>query len=228
MDQCFNHKNLKECSRCKCARYCSVECQKKNWRQHKPVCEYNTAQFAALEGEQPLLERYLRHWAVRFDASLLAACIRGLNLKFEWERIGQGGLVIFMEPRPHRNVGSRWRIQNAGMFKTEVIHEMLEKVGMFDQYRDQVLPMHIAARQRLQKSSGGTADYASVFLLAVNTGPDALEGDHPPTFRFKPMDVHRSTVLLMPMAKYEGDWLQDLKDQVHGDHPSKHVPPPQN
>jgi len=29
---------LKRCSRCKSAAYCSVECQKRAWRQHKLVC----------------------------------------------------------------------------------------------------------------------------------------------------------------------------------------------
>ncbi|KAJ6535744.1 hypothetical protein B0H19DRAFT_434463 [Mycena capillaripes] len=227
MDQCFNYKDLKSCSRCKSARYCSVECQRNNWKQHKPVCNHNVGQFALADGEEPLLERNLRHWAVRFDATLLSACIRGLNLKFEWERIGQGGLVLFMEPRLHANVGSRWRIQNAGVFENKVILDMLDKVGMAEQYLQHVLPMHNEARERLQKSTSGTADYASVFMIAGNLGPDALDGDHPPTFRFKPMDVFRATVADMPMAQYDGDWLEDLKRQVYEDHPLKYITPTQ-
>jgi hypothetical protein len=187
------------------------------------VCDHNVAQLAQIDAQEQSMERHLRHWVVRFDASLHVACIRGLNLKYEWERIGQGGLVIFMEPRPHPNVGSRWRIQNAGMFKNEFIDSILDQVGMLDQYREQVLPMHIEARERLQKSSGGTSDYASVFIIATNIGPDALEGDPPPIFRFKPVDVHRGMAAFMPMAQYAGDWLEDLKRQVHDDHPSKHV-----
>ncbi|KAF8601452.1 hypothetical protein BDV93DRAFT_608175 [Ceratobasidium sp. AG-I] len=30
---------LMACARCKAARYCSVECQKKNWKKHKPNCK---------------------------------------------------------------------------------------------------------------------------------------------------------------------------------------------
>ncbi|KAJ6484060.1 hypothetical protein C8R45DRAFT_1000059 [Mycena sanguinolenta] len=226
MDGCYKHRDLKECGRCKSARYCSVECQRKNWKQHKPACEFNAAQFARVP-EPPLLERYLRNWTVRFDATLTGSCIRGLNLKLEWERIGQGGLLIFLQPRAHRNVGSRWRIQQAGMFKNEFIEEMIGKLdkGILKQYRKDVLPMHMAERKRLQESSGGTADFASVFLIGINMGPDALDGDHPLTFRFKPVDVHREMVENMSMANYEVDWLQALKDQVHEDHPAKHVAP---
>ncbi|KAJ7839832.1 hypothetical protein B0H14DRAFT_3140626 [Mycena olivaceomarginata] len=183
MDQCFNHRNLKGC-----ARYVLTTAPKS--ANHKPVCDHNVAQLAQIDAQEQSMERHLRHWVMRFDASLHVACIRGLNLKYEWERIGQGGLVIFMEPRPHPNVGSRWRIQNAGMFKNEFIDSVLDQVGMLDQYREQVLPMHIEARERLQKSSGGTSDYASVFIIATNIGSDALEGDPPPIFRFRDGGVH--------------------------------------
>ncbi|KAJ7621846.1 hypothetical protein B0H17DRAFT_1112636 [Mycena rosella] len=222
-DQCFNYHNLKQCGRCMTAAYCSVECQQKSWKQHKPVCQYNSGQFELADGE-PLLQRNLRHWVARFDATLLSACIRGLNLKFEWERINHGGLVIFLEPRPHPNVGSRWSIRNAGMFRNEGIMNILEKVGMAEQYRDQVLPLHNVERERLRKSSGGRSDYVSVFMLADNIGPNALEGDHTFTMRFKPVDMHQSMVALLPMDQYAGDWCQDLKDQVHNDHPLKHSP----
>ncbi|KAJ7493854.1 hypothetical protein FB451DRAFT_1551183 [Mycena latifolia] len=227
MHQCFNHKNLKQCGRCKCAAYCSVECQRNNWKQHKPLCDYNVAQLEIADGEEPVLQRNLRHWVARFDATLLNACIRGLLLKTEWERIDQGALVLFMEPRPHPNQGSRWRIVNAGMFRNEVIMEVLEKAGWADQYRNDVLPLHNKERARLRETSGGDSDYASVLMLAGNNGPDALEGDHPPTMRFKPVDVHRSLVEMIPMAQYEGDWCQDLKDQVHNDHPLKRGAPGQ-
>ncbi|KAJ6532882.1 hypothetical protein DFH09DRAFT_1181805 [Mycena vulgaris] len=223
-DQCFNHKDLKECGRCKCVSYCSVECQRMSWKQHKPLCKYNTAQFGLVD-EEPLLQRHLRHWTARFDATLHNACIRGLNLKYEWERIDQGGLMLFMEPRPHPNVGSRWRIVKAGVFPNEVIMDLLEKAGFADEYRDQILPLHNIERERLRQSSGGTADHAQVILMAANAGPDALAVDVPPTIRFKPVDIYQSTVARMPMEKYAGDWSQDLKDQVLNDHPMKHGGP---
>ncbi|KAJ7102914.1 hypothetical protein C8R44DRAFT_988222 [Mycena epipterygia] len=195
----------------------------KSWKQHKPLCHYNALQFERGGGE-PVLQRNLRHWVTRFDATLLNACVRGLKLKYEWERIDQGGLVIFMEPRPHPNLGSRWRIQNAGMFRNESMINILEKAGMADRWRDDVLPVHNQARERLRKSSGGDADYVTVLMMASNVGPDALQlnGESPFTMRFKPVDVWKSSVAKMPSEKYEGDWCQDLKNQVNNDRPLKY------
>ncbi|KAJ7789758.1 hypothetical protein B0H13DRAFT_1936378 [Mycena leptocephala] len=164
MDQCFNHQNLKECARCN---------KWKNWKYHKPTCDHNVAQLALVDNEEPLMQRNLRHWVVRFDATLHMAIMRGLLLKQEWERIDQGGLMIWVEPRPHRN---------AGMFKNDGILKMLDAIGMADQYRE-VLPTHTEARERLQRTSGGTADYA------------------------------KATVSRMSDAQYHGDWLRDLEDQ---------------
>ncbi|KAJ7027013.1 hypothetical protein C8F04DRAFT_1123604 [Mycena alexandri] len=225
---CFKYQNLRECARCKCASYCSVECQKKNWKQHKLVCDHNVAQLALTpDGAEPLLQRNLRHWVARFNATLLNACIRALNLKEDWERIGQGALVLFMEPRPHHNLGSRWRIRNAGIFRNEDIEGVLQSIGrgLVQEYRERLVPMHAKERARLQQSSGGAADYASIIILAGNVGADTLPGDHPFTMRFTPLDVWKSMVASMPMATYGGDWCEDLKDQVHDDRPLKHAPP---
>ncbi|TFK66417.1 hypothetical protein BDN72DRAFT_961794 [Pluteus cervinus] len=39
-DECgATDKQLKNCARCKVARYCSVECQRKHWKAHKPTCQ---------------------------------------------------------------------------------------------------------------------------------------------------------------------------------------------
>ncbi|KAK6980710.1 MYND-type domain-containing protein [Favolaschia claudopus] len=224
-DNCFNYKDLKECAQCKSVRYCSKECQRNDWKLHKPTCAYNAQQFAAVEGGEPLLQRNLRHWVARFYSTLVSAAIRGLDLRFDWDRINQGGIIIGLEPRPHLNVGSRWRVGMVAARPNESIFEMLDKVGMMERYRDEVFPGHEEARKRLRESSGGRSDYAYVVILASNCGPDALEGDHPPTYRFTPVDVHREMVNRMPVEFFTVNWREDFTEQVEEDRPTKHLAP---
>ena len=42
----------KYCSRCRCATYCSRECQEVDWSRHKPHCDRNTARIAKFEVKQ--------------------------------------------------------------------------------------------------------------------------------------------------------------------------------
>ncbi|AGE56360.1 histone-lysine N-methyltransferase / SET domain containing protein [Paramecium bursaria Chlorella virus NE-JV-1] len=37
-DGCDNIKHLRRCTGCRRVRYCSEECQKKDWKNHKPCC----------------------------------------------------------------------------------------------------------------------------------------------------------------------------------------------
>jgi ankyrin repeat protein len=39
-------KNLKRCSGCRAAKYCSVECQRTHWQVHKPICKLKQQQSA--------------------------------------------------------------------------------------------------------------------------------------------------------------------------------------
>ena len=36
---CYNHQNLKACSRCHLVWYCGQACQRSNWAYHKPNCK---------------------------------------------------------------------------------------------------------------------------------------------------------------------------------------------
>ncbi|KAJ7842626.1 hypothetical protein B0H14DRAFT_3139855 [Mycena olivaceomarginata] len=195
MDQCFNHHDLKQCGQCRIASYCvrvltficffqsglndnvsfkSVTCQRNHWEKHKPLCKYNIAQLKLGGGEQ-ILQRHLRRWVARFEATLIDACICGLNLKYEWERIKEGGLCIFMVPRPHQNQGSRWHIDEARMLSNEDIMDVMEKGGVDDQWTT-LLSLHSLERDDLRKSSGGLADFATVIIIGVNGGLHPLKG----------------------------------------------------
>jgi hypothetical protein len=133
-------------------------------------------------------------------------------LKNEWGRIDQSGLLVLLEQRHHKNQGSRFRIEFAGMLPNERI---LELPGLADQCR-QVLTMNAEVRTRLQRKHNGAADYASIFLIA-------RDGSRERTMRFFPVDVYRSMVEKLSLEKYQGDWCQDLKDEVNQDSPLKLV-----
>ncbi|KAJ7444320.1 hypothetical protein FB451DRAFT_1294320 [Mycena latifolia] len=226
MHECSNYRNLKQCGRCKCATYCSVECQRKHWVLHKPLCDFNATTLNEMGGET-VFQRNLRNWVVRFDTTLITACIRALKLKYDWENVGKAFLVLSLEPRPHPNAGSRWRIKRMDLVSPETAMIVMDELGMAiaSQYRDSILPLHNKKREAVRESSGGTVDYAAVILMATNTGPDALEGEHSSTMRFKPVDVYRSVAAQMAFEEYEADWRQDLMDQVHNDRPMKRAIP---
>jgi hypothetical protein len=195
----------------------------KHWELHKPICNH-ILEHIKRTPEEPLLDRHLRHWTLRFEATMLNACIRGLNLKHEWDRIEKEGLVILLQPRPHSHLGSRLHIHRAGVYKNEVIHSMLDALGVNAERRNRLLPLQMEARQRLQERTRGLADQAYIFAIARNDGPNAIEGRHPSALRILTPTVYKPQVVSMPMTEYDGDWLQDLKDQIHDDCPMQHGP----
>ncbi|KAJ7884803.1 hypothetical protein B0H14DRAFT_2564203 [Mycena olivaceomarginata] len=179
-------------------------------------CANTTSRSSSWGVGKQILQRHLRRWVARFEATLIDACICGLNLKYEWERIKEGGLCIFMVPRPHQNQGSRRHIDEARMLSNEDIMDVMEKGGVDDQWTT-LLSLHSLERDDLRKSSGGLADYATVIIIGVNGGLHPLKGDHPPAIFFQGVDVHHSTV--MPFDQYCGDWRQDLMNRVQYEHP---------
>ena len=63
MGSCYNPKcsipgrrversKIKDCSRCRCATYCSRECQVADWSRHKPACDINARVIAEFEAGQ--------------------------------------------------------------------------------------------------------------------------------------------------------------------------------
>ncbi|KAK7029249.1 MYND-type domain-containing protein [Favolaschia claudopus] len=212
---CNNSKNLKTCKRCKTVHYCSKECQKKDWKNHKAACNSN---FEVLNGNESVFQRNLRHWLARFHNTLLMACIRALHLRDGWDHIDEGAIVIGLEPRPHTNKGSRWRVLFARLLSFEEIYLLLEKLDALEGYRDGLLN-HNKVKEHLRESSGGESDYTAVITLTSNRGRDALEGDHPSVFRLQSIQVHRDMVNSLPEKHFAVDSLEALLFELEEDHP---------
>ncbi|KAK7016081.1 MYND-type domain-containing protein, partial [Favolaschia claudopus] len=227
MGGCPGTRNLRQCAKCKTVYYCSKECQRSHWLFHKSVCNHNIKAWTVrgnTEGQEPFLQKNLRHWVIRFQTTLLATCIRALNLKSDWDRLDQVGLVISGEPRPHPHPGSRWRITAADVCSNDEITEILQEAGLWEQYRDEIFPLHNAARERLRNDSRERWDYVYALTFAANDGKDKFEGEHSPTFRFTPFDVGRGVVDALPNEFFEVDWLQDLRSRIEEDRPMNNVP----
>ena len=47
--KCLDKDGVKACARCKLGRYCSVECQRAGWKQHKPFCNPELANLLTRE-----------------------------------------------------------------------------------------------------------------------------------------------------------------------------------
>jgi len=56
-DRQVEQKIMQKCARCRCAYYCSRECQKADWKIHRPICDDNLAKEAVLEAEQKALAK---------------------------------------------------------------------------------------------------------------------------------------------------------------------------
>jgi hypothetical protein len=56
---------FKVCGKCKCIRYCSQECQKEDWSNHKLLCKLNSGSATEEEVEQATREGKLISWETK-------------------------------------------------------------------------------------------------------------------------------------------------------------------
>lgn len=72
------HANLK-CSKCKCVYYCSQDCQKKDWKEHKEVCNALAGESIAFQTKESEMTAYLDNLVnatKRECAICLESCIK--------------------------------------------------------------------------------------------------------------------------------------------------------
>ncbi|KAJ7704164.1 hypothetical protein B0H16DRAFT_1747739 [Mycena metata] len=226
---CKNHEKLEKCARCRTAMYCSRECQKADWARHKPYCKMTTdfpsIRDPANSGEAPL-QRHLRLWTARFDASLICAAIVALQLNKQPSNIDTLGMLITLRPRPHPEAGARFQLVSA-----EVI-PMAQMMAILVDYQQAqaragadvgptLAELHQQHRDALRAKSGGTEDYATSIVIARNEGPYPLPGEHNMEVRFKPLNIHRKFVRSPMLTDPTLDWYGSLEYQVNNDVPNR-------
>ncbi|KAF7789758.1 hypothetical protein EIP86_000704 [Pleurotus ostreatoroseus] len=111
-------KPLMVCSQCKVVRYCSRECQKKDWKSHKLQCQSNANLSAALlaNASSPAgraasrllpddlslhaLDALLEDWVRAHSRTLMLACLHAVRLADAFDNIHTKVLVVRVRPLP--------------------------------------------------------------------------------------------------------------------------------
>ncbi|TBU27770.1 hypothetical protein BD311DRAFT_695933 [Dichomitus squalens] len=113
-----DEKQLFACSRCRSQYYCSKECQKGDWKNHKTICQNNGLLESRLKEHESTalgmmdrlmlvdgismyeLDQRLEKWVKFHNSTLMAATIQALRLPVDISRARTHVLYILLEPRP--------------------------------------------------------------------------------------------------------------------------------
>lgn len=122
----------------------------------------------------------LRYFNSRFNINFIMCNIRALDIANTPGMIDTHSMVLWVEPRPHKEKGSRFRFKDAEIVTHAAMIEMAASMG--DMIKA-TLKQNEVERARAKRESGGSLDYTLMLVIATNTGPDKLPGDIAPTMR---------------------------------------------
>ncbi|KAJ7447505.1 hypothetical protein B0H11DRAFT_2082368 [Mycena galericulata] len=93
-------KDLRRCGGCQLVRYCSKECQKAHWKNHKTHCAINKAALIKAKSLGPdYSDRHtaIGKWSTDFITQIGMAASSAMDIFHHPERIGDSFLVIYVD-----------------------------------------------------------------------------------------------------------------------------------
>ncbi|KAI0750189.1 hypothetical protein C8Q80DRAFT_676537 [Daedaleopsis nitida] len=134
-------RELFNCSRCRSVTYCSKECQRADWKKHKPICENNSVLESRLKEHESTpgglldrlmlvdgislyeLDQRLEKWVRFHNTTLMAATIQALRLPADLSRARTHLLYVTLAPRGEAEHGGSpgkfFRVEDAVVIDVE-------------------------------------------------------------------------------------------------------------
>ncbi|KIO27666.1 hypothetical protein M407DRAFT_232456 [Tulasnella calospora MUT 4182] len=152
---------LLKCLRCGIATYCSKECQKKHWPDHKPQCDLNAPNREQSMDSESLFHQ-LRSWTSRHRPTFTQNISFSLGLLQDNTAFERKVAIHVLEHQPKaKRTAEKFKIMHSGAAPIDA----LEKINpAFDTLRDQRNHQH----QELKAKRPDFLGVAMYLLIAVS------------------------------------------------------------
>ncbi|KAJ6475683.1 hypothetical protein DFH09DRAFT_1217362 [Mycena vulgaris] len=131
---------LRRCARCHVTRYCSSECQKEDWKLHKPICVDHSTALGPREEDMKVFLKWLDHWR---DGLLAWGAFSADLANQPPEYLRTHSYILEVERRPpleaaKHSARSKFIALQGGMRTDDEMRQIFEGITDLD-YRAQVL-----------------------------------------------------------------------------------------
>ncbi|KAF5368805.1 hypothetical protein D9757_012282 [Collybiopsis confluens] len=136
-DQCGQYESpavkFRLCGGCMVTQYCSQECQKEHWPQHRPICKHTTSQMAAIKQQHAAVNyqndeniaKNLRKFCSTHTALLSWVGFQALQLRRVPSNIRQHVLVIDLVPHSQPEAYRKFSVASTRIVKRSYIDDPL-------------------------------------------------------------------------------------------------------